>query len=400
VIAEATEWTNPPAHEEELIRWFHTMRERASVQEQPQRGEWHIFGYPEARAVLTEYGAFSNAVQVARVPPDSPFMLFRPGNLSWMDPPRHQHLRALVRNVFTPSYIASLEPMVRATIGEVLRSVAEEDEVAYVERIATPIGGRVIANIIGIPSGDDQQFGKWAAKLMALTDPDTTRNGMEPFIAETRKLHSYLHEYIADRRIHPGDDLTTRLTQVEIDGAVLADDEIAGLIALLMNTGVTSNQLMVNAIICLDRQMDAASCVRRDSTLLPAFIEETLRYRGQTPRVERFSMEEVTIGGYKIPAGRHVSVWLSAANRDPCQFSNPDVFDLSRSPNPHLGFGHGIHYCLGAALGRLQTAITLEQLLTTSSELAVHYERSRLLDPRLVFGAAELTLCVRWSLSK
>lgn len=372
------------------------MRALAPVHEQPQRGEWHIFGYAVAKAALTNHAAFSNAVSVALVPPDSPFMLFRPGNLSWMDPPRHEHLRALVRSVFTSAYVASLEPMVRDTVGEVLRAAATGEQVAYVKDVATPIGGRIVANIIGIPAGDDQQFGKWSAALMALVDPETTKNGMEPFVAETRTLHAYLHEYIKERRAHPGDDLTTRLTQAEVDGAVLSDAEIAGLIALLMNTGVTSNQLLVNALICLDRHPAAASRVRSDPTLLRPFVEEALRYRGQTPRVERFSMEDVTIGDYTIPAGRHVSVWLTAANRDPSQFPDPDVFDMSRSPNLHLGFGHGIHFCLGAALSRLQTAITLERLLAMSTEVAVDYGRSRLLDPRLVFGAAELTVNVRW----
>ena len=372
------------------------MRARAPVQEQPQRGDWHIFGYAEAKAALTNYAAFSNAVSVALVSPDSPFMLFRPGNLSWMDPPRHEHLRALVRSVFTSSYVASLEPMIRKTIGEVLCGVATDEQVAYVKDVATPIGGRIVANIIGIPAGDDQQFGKWAATLMALLDPETTQNGMEAFVAETRNLHSYLHEYIAERRAHPGDDLTSRLTQAEVDGAVLSDAEIAGLIALLMNTGVTSNQLLVNAMICLDRHPAAVARLRSDANLLRPFIEESLRYRGQTPRVERFSMENVPVGDYTIPAGRHVSVWLTAGNRDPSQFPDPDVFDISRSPNLHLGFGHGIHFCLGAALSRLHTAITLEQLLAMSSEVAVDYERSRLLDPRLVFGAAELNVHVRW----
>jgi cytochrome P450 len=396
VTTATTAWTNPPANEHDLIAWFHAMRKQSRVQEQPQRGQWHVFGYAEAKSVLTNHAAFSNAVSVALVPPDSPFMLFRAGNLSWMDPPRHQHLRELVRRVFTSSYVASLEPMIRATISEVLDSVAEEKDVAFVGQVASPIGTRVLANIVGIPVGDDQQFRSWAASLMALTDPEMTQNGMPQFVAETKKLHAYLHGHIAERRARPTDDLTSSLTQVEVEGMVLSNDEIAGLIALLMNTGVTSNQLFVNAMICMDQQPEAAARVRENPGLLPAFIEEASRFRGQTPRVERFSMEDVALGGSTIPAGRHVSVWLTAANHDPAQFPDPDTFDMSRNPNPHLGFGHGIHFCLGAALGRLQTVITFEQLLRLSSGLSVDYEQSRLLDPRLIFGAAELAVCVRW----
>ena len=269
-------------------------------------------------------------------------------------------------------------------------------EVAFVEQIATPVAGRIVANMIGIPAGDDEQFRRWSASLLALTDPLRAENGMKDFIEETTKLHGYLHEYIGYRRAHPGDDLTSRLTQVDVDGSVLSDDEIAGLVALLMNTGVTSNQLFVNAMVCLDQQPAAASLVRADPSLLPGFIEEALRHRGQTPRVERFSMEDVVLGEYTIPAARHVSVWLTAANRDPSRFSDPEVFDLYRSPNPHIGFGHGIHFCLGAALSRLQTALTFTRLLAMTTDLAVDYERSRLLDPRLLVGAAELSIRIRW----
>ena len=393
-------WVPPPADSDNLISWFHMMRERARIQEQPQRGEWHVFGYAEVKAVLDDHAAFSNAVSLALIPANSPLMLFRVGNLSWMDPPRHQHLRGLVRSVFTPSYVASLTPMVRGIIQDVLDRAATRDEVAFVEEMATPIVSNVAANMVGIPPGDDQQFGRWAASLMALTDPSRAQNGMETFVIETQKMHSYLHEYIRERRAHPADDLTSRLTQVEIDSARLSDDEIAGLIALLMNTGVTSNQLLINALICMDQQPAVTAALRRDPDQIDSFIEEALRYRGQTPRVERFSMEDVTVGDYQIPAGKHVSVWLSAANRDPQQFPNPDVFDISRSPNLHLGFGHGIHFCLGAALARIQTAITLQRLLAVTEQVAVDYERSRLLDPRMVVGAAELTLRIQWSTAR
>lgn len=393
----AIAWTTPPEDAAELISWFHMMRERAPVQEQPQRGEWHVFGYPEAKAILSNHTSFSNAVSVALIPRDSPLMLFRVGNLSWMDPPRHQHLRGLVRSVFTPSYLTSLEPMVHAAIDEVLDLASARAEVAFVEQIATPTVSAIIANMIGIPAGDDEQFGKWAASLMALTDPSDSQNGMDAFLEETKGMHSYLHEYVARRRAHPGDDLTSRLTQVELDGERLSNDEIAGLIALLMNTGVTSNQLLVNAMICLDQQKEAAAQVRSDPRLLDSFIEESIRFRGQTARVERFSIDSVVVGDYEIPAARPVSVWLSAANRDPQQFPQPDVFDMSRAPNLHLGFGHGIHFCLGAVLSRIQTAAMFRKLLAMTEEMAIDYERSRLLDPRLVVGAAELTLQVRWS---
>jgi cytochrome P450 len=389
-------WTNPPMNQDQLTSWFHDMRTIAPVLEQPGREEWHIFGYAEARVALENHAALSNAVSVADVRPDSPFMLFRSGNLTTMDPPRHLHLRGLVHTAFSPFSIGSLQPMMHDVVDGVLRRVQDMTEVAFVAEIAIPIASRIAANIIGIPSGDDEQFRRWSAALLALTDPLTAENGMKAFIEETTNVHGYLHEYIGYRRAHPGDDLTSRLTQVDIDGAGLSDDEIAGLIALLMNTGVTSNQLLVNTMVCLDQQPAAASLVRGDPSLLPAFIEEVLRHRGQTSRVERFSTEDVVLGEYTIPAAQHVSVWLTAANRDPSRFPDPDVFDLYRSPNPHIGFGHGIHFCFGAALSRLLTAFTFTRLLAMTADLAVDYERSRLLDPRLLVGAAELDIRIRW----
>lgn len=163
-----------------------------------------------------------------------------------------------------------------------------------------------------------------------------------------------------------------------------------------MSTGQAATITLVNAMIVLGRHPEAVAKLRARPELLDSAIDEVMRYRSETTRVERRTIRDVVIGGHEIPAGESVSVWIAAANRDPRVFDDPHVFDIERSANPHIAFGHGIHYCLGAPLARLEIRIALRELLDSTFDFAIDPAGTRLLDPRLMFGASEATVRFIW----
>ena len=392
----ATKWEYPPANAdaENVLSWFRSMRELDPVQRDPAGG-WHIFGYPEALSVLSNHSAFSNAPTIETTKAD-PMSLFRQGNLAWMDPPQHRQLRAIISQVFTPRYATTLEPMIIATAEECLAKARGKETIAIIEEYAFPVVMTVIAKMIGIPPSDHQLFYRWAKALMALIDPATARNGLLELVTSTRDLSTCLEEHIKKRRSDPQDDLTTKLISSEVDGKTLTDDEIAGLTALLLLSGNAGMQVLSNALLCLDEYPDVTQRLRSDSSLLASALEEVMRYRSQATRVSRRTLTAVTVGQHEIPAARQVSVWLWSANRDPRQFKDPDVFDVERSPNPHIAMSYGIHFCIGAPLARLESRIALEHLLSETQDFSIDYSKSRLLDPRLICGANEIALNVAW----
>lgn len=375
--------------------WLHERRDIDPVQEDPATATWHIFGYQEAVAALSEHSALSSAV-TSDAPRNSPLALYQRGNLSWMDPPEHGELRRLVSKVFTPQYVNGVRPMIETTVEECVDRIRKKAVMAFIDEFAAPIVSATIARMVGIPDSRQRLFRIWSRDLLALREVDSANRDVQLVARNTQLIEFYLHEYIRQRRRDPGEDLVSRLIAAEIDGRSLGDEEIAGLIALLMSTGQAATMALGNAVICLDQHPDAASRVRKEPELVGSAIDEVMRFRNQTTIVARRSTRPVSIGGHLIPPGRPVSIWLAAANHDPRMFPDPETFDPGRSPNRHLALGHGIHYCLGAALARLELEVALGRMLAECWEFTVDYGESRLLDPRAMFGANEISLQIRW----
>lgn len=388
-------WTNPPDTEDALLEWLDTMRELDPVQRDPERGGWHVFGYAECVEALTNHSAFSS-ILAADVPEDSPMTIFRIGNLSWMDPPRHQVLRSLVRHVFTPRYVAGLEPMIIDTVDRFLSQIRGKEQISFIEEYAAPVAAAVIADMLGIPDEERDLFGRWTAALMSIADPTLEKNEVGTIIQYTRDIKVYLKDLVQDRRRAPQDDFITRLTSVEVDGETLTDAEIMGLICLLLLTGQTTTQSLANAVICLDQYPEADRELRADLSQCNSALEEVIRFRAQTSRVARVTTREVKLGRHVIPEGEPVSVWLAAANFDPVKFPQARTFDLRRHPNKHIALGHGVHFCLGAPLARMESTIALERFLGRTSSVSVDHAQTTLLDPRLVFGANTLMINASW----
>jgi cytochrome P450 len=317
---------------------------------------WLIFDYEAVKRVLSDHDTFSNGVPA----PENWFIFF--------DPPRHTRLRALITRAFTPRSVANLEPRIRELSRGLLNRTVERGEMDLAADFAVPLPMRVIAEMLGIPAEDLPRYKRWSDEILKLSyslfrGPDEAR-AVGEYRAATAEMKTYLPGLLAQRRAAPRDDLLTRLLQAEVEGERLTEEEILGFFQLLLVGGQeTTANLINNAILCLVEHPDQYARLRADPDLLPSAIEEVLRYRSPLQWVMRTPRRNVEVHGQTIPAGKLVLAVVGSANRDPRQFPDADRFDIARDPNPHLAFGHGLHFCLGAPLARLEARIALGDLL-------------------------------------
>lgn len=286
------------------------------------------------------------------------------------DPPDHTRLRRLLSRAFTPRSIAALEPRLRelcdAIVEDLLEAGSQGDLVA---QVAYPFPVTVIAELLGIPAERRDDFKRWSDALVGLLSGTFEPGGAQQSILE---MFGYLADVVADRSVHPTDDLIGRLVASSStdDDEPLTPIEITLFAILLLVAGnETTTNLVGNGYAALLEHPDAAARLRADPSLVPGAIEEALRYDGPIQALFRGVTEDVSITGVALPAGATLMVAFAAANRDPQHFADPDRFDLDRHPHDHLGFGHGIHYCLGASLARLEARIVAETLLTRTRSI-------------------------------
>ena len=360
---------------DDFLAWLEAGREHGQVHFDDRQQCWQVLGHPEAGIVLSDPVVFSSDL-TALQPVQDDLALFQRGNLVRMDPPRHRVLRSLVNQAFTPRVVAGLEPRIAELTTELLDRAGERFDL--VDALAYPLPVIVIADLLGVPTSDRGLFRRWADVLLGQEiDPDqglveAGEQAVSAVAPTVREMNAYFLEHIRSRRTHPGDDLTSRLIQAEVDGRRLAYEEIVGFVGLLLVAGhVTTTATLGNSIVAFSDAPDAAAEVRADPDLLPAAIEEVLRMRTPFPRLARITTADAEVGGVRIPAGQVVLPWLAAANRDARVFAEPQRFQVHRRPNPHLTFGHGVHFCLGAPLARLEARVALRLLLERYRDIEV-----------------------------
>ncbi|MFF4395663.1 cytochrome P450 [Streptomyces sp. NPDC001480] len=289
-------------------------------------------------------------------------------NLLNMDPPDHTRIRRLVGRVFTPGRVQQLREPIRRTADGLLDALGPHGTADLVASYAAPLPITVICDLLGIPESHRLDFRVWTDTLM-VPDPAHPDAGREAMVA----MLGFLTRLLADKRREPADDLLSDLIAVRDEGDRLSEDELMSLAFLILFAGYENTvQLIGNAVLALLSHPDQLAALRENPALLPAAVEEIARYEGPALLgIRRFPVEDVTIGGVTVPAGETVWVSLSAANRDPARFPDPDRLDLTRDTGGHLALGHGIHYCLGAPLARAETEIALAALLERFPHLAL-----------------------------
>jgi cytochrome P450 len=262
-----------------------------------------------------------------------------------MDPPDHTRVRKLVNKAFTPRRIAALRGRIEAIVDELLAPVGTHMDV--IDALAAPLPAIVIAELLGVPAEDHRRFKAWAAEIVAgIGQP---LGGRQVAASAMQHLYGYLSEIIAARRAAPCDDLISAMVQAQEEDDALSDAEMLATSNLLLIAGhETTTNLIGNGLLALLREPAELERLRGDLTLLPTAIEELLRYDGPVQATLRVAREDVEIGGQAIEAGSLLLVGIGAANHDPDVFVDPERLDVGRDPNPHLAFGFGAHFCLGA----------------------------------------------------
>ena len=354
---------------------------------------WLVTRYDDVRAALGDPRLSKNWRHL--LPPEAradapgeqdPMMLLR-------DPPDHTRLRKLVSRSFTARRIAALRPRVEEIAAELLGAVPGDAPFDLMERYAFPLPVQVICELLGVPPGDRDRFGAWSRVLIDQSSPQDAQE------ADTQ-LHAYLAELIARRRAEPDGALLSDLAQV-VDGGGdrLSEPELVAMATLLLIAGhETTTNLVGNAVLALLTHPDQLAQLRARPELMPRAVEEFLRFDGPVWNATyRFTTEDVEIGGVTVPAASAVQLTLGSANRDDARFPDAAELQIDRDAGGHVAFGHGIHFCLGAPLARIEGEVALSALLARFPRLELAVDPAELVFRRstLVRGVAALPVRVR-----
>ncbi len=339
-------------------------RAAGAVSWEPAHDVWGVYRYAEIKRVCTDWETFSSERASRR---DGPHR-----SLIDLDPPRHAALRRVLAKEFTPGAIAKLEPRVVALTHELLSAALARGRFDLVADFAHPLPVTVIAEMLGVPASERPRYRRWAHAILA-GDLAGRRRGTPPS-PEATAARAEMDAWFAEECRRPGradqDDLLGALLSGRADGEPLTQSEVLAFCSLLLMAGhVTTVNLIANTAFCMLRHPDQLALVAGDRSLLPDAVEEVLRYVGPAQEVVRVAAKPASLGGVDIAEGQRVLAWLASANRDERMFANPDRFNVRRRPNPHLAFGVGIHFCLGAPLARLEGRVALDALLEPLARL-------------------------------
>lgn len=358
------------------------MRATSPVHFNETLGVWEVYRYPDIQTVLGDAKTFSSDLS------DGKMMVF-------MDPPRHTQYRRLVARAFTSKVIADLEPGVQAITDQLLDRVEAAGRMDLVADLAFPLPVTVIAELLGLPVADRDRFKQWSIPAIRAAEMELMGQVPAPeFVQAVDELDAYLADLIAKRRDSPRQDLVSGLLAAEVEGEKLTLQEVASTCRLLLIAGFeTTANLIGNTLQLLLSHPTALDQLVADPSLLPAAIEEALRFNTPFLFFARRATCDVMLGGHLIRAGQQVMTFNASGNRDEAAFPDADRFDITRAANRHLSFGHGIHYCLGAGLGRLEARVAIATLLRRFGELRRDERQpAQALESFVLFGFSSLAV--------
>jgi cytochrome P450 len=335
------------AFQDDIWDVYRVLRDHYPVYRDGTRDQYVLTRFEDVWRAVHDWETFSSVVDEAQnlLP-----------QMIYMDPPRHTALRALVSRAFTPKRVAAVEDLARSTARQLLDEIAERGPECELQHdYAAVLPSVVIARMIGVPDEHVANFRSWTESFLEIQGPDD-------FAEAAGKIYALFAELLAERRARPRDDMMTALVDAEADGQRLSDEELLGFCLLLILAGNdTTSSLIGSGSVILARHPDQRALLVRDPSLWSAAIEEMNRIESPTQVLPRTTTREVEIHGVTIPAGARVMLVWGAANHDDREFPDPERFDLARVGARHLGFGHGVHYCLGANLARLEARVAFEE---------------------------------------
>jgi cytochrome P450 len=349
-----------------------------------------VFRHADVQAILRDADAFSNVFQIPELVPElDPAR--RPSMLG-TDPPEHTRLRSLVGKAFTPRIVQRLEPRMAEITESLLDEALAKREVDLVEALTYPLPVTVIAEIIGIPAEERARFKEWSDQavanlgvaFMSGADPERMRRQLALF----EEMRAYLVPLAEERRARPREDLLSGLVRAEHEGSKLSHEEMITMLILLLVAGnETTTTLIGNAVQELVAHMGEQARLRAEPELVPRAIEEVLRFASPVQFAPRRAKRSGELHGKTFRENDVLLCWIGSANRDEGVFAEAERFDPTRDPNPHIAFGFGIHYCLGANLARLEARVAVEALLRRTRSFALAGEEPLPLHPSPVFRA-------------
>ncbi|MDF6043883.1 cytochrome P450 [Streptomyces sp. JH14] len=336
-------------------------------------GQWLVPHHADVSALLrdrrlgrTYLHRFTHE-EFGRTPPPAayePFTTLNGQGLLDLEAPDHTRIRRLVSKAFTPRTVEQLVPTVRRLAAELVDRFVDAGGGDLLTAVAEPLPVAVIAEMLGIPASDRGPLRPWSAAICGMFELNPSEETARAAVRASVDFSAYLRELIAERRKTPGTDLISALIAAHDEGERLSEQEMVSTCVLLLNAGHEATvNTTVNGWWTLLRHPEQLAALRADHGLLPTAVEELLRYDTPLQMFERWVLDDIEIDGTVIPRGSEVALLFGSANRDPARFTDPDTLDLSRRENPHISFGAGIHFCLGAPLARVELAASFGELL-------------------------------------
>jgi cytochrome P450 len=384
----------------DVYRW---LRDEAPAYHNEDLGFWAVSRYDDCVEVHRDVATFTSTRGVSldqlRSATFGNVAASGSASIIMMDPPMHERMRKLVNRAFTPRRIAEWEPVVQRVIGGFLDALDGAASFDAVVDVSGPFPVEVICEIVGVPGGDRQQIRHWVDSMLEreIGNPFPTDAGIEASI----NLTAYMEALIADKRGHPSDDMIGHLLEAEVereDGTLerLDDVEVARFILLLTAAGAeTVTKLVGNGVMTFAEHPDQLARLQADPSLAGSAVEEVLRWRAPSQYQGRFALHDREFHGHTIPAGSPVLVVTGAANRDPRAYDDPDRFDITRDGPLGITFGHGIHYCIGAHLARLEGTTAFTEMYRRWPDLQVDLDGVRYVHMANVAGPASVPVTTR-----